>query len=1178
MNNAAEKKTEQNSDFRVQEIRIHEMVHPLGLDEKQPSISWILESEGRGMLQKKAQILVGTASGLSDMWDSTILETGRSIGISYAGKALLPETRYFVTVRVWNQENICREAGTWFETGLLNPGISAWEGARWIGAPEYCVAPDCLSVFELETTVTITEGTRAGIVFGANDQRLMDRTKNEMLLEGENYIRYVLDVSEIPAQMQIFRVGYDSADRADVPLASFSVCDAKTGEPLITEENRREPHKIVIRVEGNGARVWVDDHPADAGTIHPQFGFSMPRTLNPLGNNDVTTYPRLCDAGCYVGTESLAVFGPLRVRNIRKPCQEIMRLDQLDGKELSGTRRQLEKVSSAGEGVDPAGGARAGEQAECSAVGASEEKRFFVSETWDGVHYLMNARRHSIPMLRRNISLRKRLVRARLYATARGIYECSINGKRVGDEYFAPGASQYDKTLLYQTYDVTGLLQEGENGLGCILASGWWCDSFSFRLDNYNYWGDRMSFLAKLSVVYEDGSREVFTTNEEDWSYYGEGPYRYAGFFNGEQFDARKRWIAEKFSMPDFDIMGMKKPEVLTPVFQEEKEGVFPGAACWPERNASDPAIVGNDQAPVREAERFTAKSMTEPAPGVYLYDLEQEIAGVPSIVFHEKKGTRVVLRYGEMLYPPLERYGKLAGMMLQANLREASNTDIYICSGEDGEVYQPRFTFHGYRYIEISGVTAPPALTEVQGLLLSSVQAVTGRFSCSNDLINRFVTNVKYSQLCNFISIPTDCPQRNERMGWMGDTHIFCRTATYQADVKNFYLRNLQAMKDLQTPEGRLPSIAPFGGGFGGMTYESGMILMVWELYQQYGDSSVVDQYYDSMKKWMEVLMKKTDTESADTKWPGNHSLPGIPQLPMQEDWLGDWLAPEPTDPNLIYNAFHYRNAVLMERFAGILGKTEDEKLFAVTAEETREYWNQTFVEPETGLVHKADGTPCDVQGSYAIGLGCGVFAEKYRERAYAHLARKVQEDGYTIRTGFFGTGMVNSMLSKGGYEQAAVRMMTQTAYPSWLYPVTQGATTIWERWNSFTREEGFGENNSMNSFNHYSLGCVLNWLYENILGIRRDETAPGYRHFILQPEMEAFVWASGGIETPHGRIESSWRRENGSIHYACSIPANTTAELYLGGRSYTLVSGSYEFELNGKDNLFFVDIKNRC
>lgn len=1087
--------------FEIYDLRVNQITEPLGLDIKEPVFSWKLRAEKKNTVQKRMQILVGTQAGQADCWDSGVKETDESAGTVYAGKELQACTRYYVTVKVWDQDEEEAEISSWFETGFLNGEIAAWDGAKWIGAPEYAVASEKLGVFVLESTFRIKEGSKAGIVFGANDARLLDISKNEQQMQGPNDIRFVLNIEKNPAVIEVYRRGYCKEDREDVPLYELPTADLATGRQLITEENKREFHKLTIEVEGNGAYTYLDDCKIDEAVRKTPFGaeVKIPRQLNPLGAFDVTTFPRLCEMGYYAGPDSEAEYQGIRVRNLRKPSAEILAVDTENGKTLKGECLEISDPSC-----------------------------------------------HGLPMLRRNFTVSGKVKAARLYACARGIYECSMNGKRISDEYFAPGASQYDHHLMYQTYDVTDLVQDGENGLGCILASGWWSDSFSFRLYNYNYWGDQPSFLGKLVLTYEDGREETIVTDTDNWQYFGEGPYRYAGFFNGETYDARLEERYLNFSKPDCLAEGMKKPEEITPVLMEEAEGIFAGAACWPEMNRQEPELVGNYQAPVHEVEIFTAKSMTEPLPGVYIYDLEQEIAGVPLLKLRGKKGQKITIRYGEILYPDLPEYEGLCGQMLQANLREASNEDTYICKGEGVEIYKPRFTFHGFRYIEISGVEEAPALEDVQGVLLSSVDQITGRFHSDNAFLNRFTENVKYSQYCNFISIPTDCPQRNERMGWMGDTHIFCRTATYQSNVKNFYLRNLQAMKDMQTADGRLPSIAPFGGGFGGQTYESAMILMVWELYQQYGDLSVVEEYFDSMDRWMDSMKAA--------------GLPGTPSL-HESEWLGDWLAPVPADNYLIYNAFHYRNAVLMSKFASLTGRNEAQAKYEQIAEETKEYWNDTFTDRETGVTRNADGTVCDVQGSYSIGLSCDVFADQVKEKAFAHLERTTREGNYTIQSGFFGTGPINPMLSTGGYQEAAQKTITQTAFPSWLYPVTQGATTIWERWNSFTRENGFGGNNAMNSFNHYSLGSVLSWLYENTLGIQRDEKHPGYKHFTLKPEMGTLKFAEGGIDTPYGRIESAWKEEADGYSYRCTIPENTTATLVLGSEKQELGSGTYEF-----------------
>lgn len=1085
--------------YQIKLLLVNEMREPLGLDVANPLFSWRFTSK-HTMEQACAQILVGSAPGKCDFWDSGIMATDRSIGIRYEGHPLQPESRYYVTLYTWDKENIVQEKQTFFETGMLNPKLEAWEGAEWIGAPGYYVASDTLSVFTIASTIRIRKGTRGGIVFGANDPRLLDREKNEMLIAGENYIRYVLNIAVSPAQIEIYRMGYALEDTADSPFAVFPVVSVSDGTAVITKENCRKPHKLSVEVVGNAAYTYVDGICVDQVETPWYYGtLKNGRQLNPLGTGDVTTFPRLCSIGYYAGKGSCVSFDGLHVFHERKPNAEIITLDP-DGKHLKGEKQEI---------IDPS----------C----------------------------YAIPMLRCDFQVKQKLVQARLYATARGIYECSINGRRVGDEYFAPGASQYDKHLMYQTYDVTNYLREGVNGIGCTLASGWWCDAQTYNLRNYNFWGDRVSFLAKLVLIYADGSRQVVVTDPEYWQYYGEGPYRYAGFFNGEQYDARRGAIFEQFSTPGFRLEGMKRPEIIKPVPIETNYEDAP--VPWPTVNLTEPDLVGNYQAPVHAAEIITAKSMSEPAPGIYIYDLGQEIAGVPLLKLRGKQGQKITIRYSEMLYPHLEEYGEMSGRMLQANLREASNMDVYICNGVGIEIYQPKFTFHGFRYIEISGIDYPPRLGEVQGVLLSSVAELSGSFTCSNPLVNKLVSNVGYSQRCNFISIPTDCPQRNERMGWVGDTHVFCRTAAYQSNVKNFYLRNLEAMRDLQTPEGRLPNIAPVGGGFGGITYESAMVLMVWELYQQYGDPSVIGDYYPCMKKWMTAMERA--------------GFPGVPR----EFGLGDWLSPEDTDIYLIWNAFHYRNCMLMSKFAKILGQATDADYYQAQAAKTRSYWKAGFLEPDTGMTRSLDGKLCDTQGSYAIALVCGVVPQESQALLSNHLARKTRECGCTVRTGFFGTGALNPMLSEGGHRDLAQKLINQTNYPSWLYPITQGATTIWERWDSYTIEKGFNGQNSMNSFNHYSLGSVVSWLYEYVLGIRRDEDKPGFKHFFLIPETGGFTFAQGGIETPHGRIKSAWKYENATLSYQCTIPANTTATLVLNGVTKELSSGSYTFHSTQSD-----------
>ncbi len=1149
--------------FKIRDFRTEYQDSPLGLDVERPRFSWKFADTGKCFLQTAYRLQVETAEG-DAVWDSGKVNSRISTGVSYSGEALKPCTRYAVKATVWGENFATGEGDSenssageasctvWFETGLMNPSMEAWEGAQWIGAPEKYLSARTMGVFVLVTRIRLAEGSRrAGIVFGANDPRLLDARRNQYEIAGENSIRYVLDVSELPARLEIVRVGYAPGDEADKPLAVVPVRElvknadgsVSEGAPVITEENRYAEHELKIEVIGDCAWTYLDGKLIDGELRRGFRGESFEaRQLNPLGFNDITTFPRLNEIGYYAGAGDEAHFDGISVRNYRAPHAEVVHVDPegltLRGASEDGTAAELQCTKDPG----------------C----------------------------HSLPMFRRNFNVGEKAVSARLYITARGIYDCRINGKPVTETWLNPGCTQFDKHIRYQTYDVTGLLNAGENGIGITLASGWWSDSQTFVLRNYNYYGDRESFLAKLVVNFADGRRQVLVSNTEDWDYYGEGPYTYAGLFQGEHLDGRRIAEYEDFSLPSFripqsdadanscpdpreaagnarkDAVLQKKPVVITPVPIDSYSTMPAGfGRAWPAVNQGETKITGSFQAPVVEVCRLTAKSMTEPRPGLFIYDLEQEMAGVPRIRLKGKAGTVVTIRYGEMLYPELPEYGNLHGLMLTENYRDAESIDLYTLRGDpEGEIYEPRFTFHGYRYIEISGVEEAPALSDVESIQLSSIPDVTGPIETSEPLVNRLAENVKWSQLCNFISIPTDCPQRNERMGWAGDTHVFCRTATYRSDARLFYYRYLEALADLQEEDGQLPEIAPVGGGFGGITYEGAIIFILWELYQQYGDEKIVCDYYPVARKWMDCIRAKG--------MPGTNFVGPI----------DDWLAPAATDSHLVWNAFYARYCILMERLAGVAAKSgfadaglaqkaaADTAYFAELKAEAKRYWNDTFVDPQTGRTRGLDGKPNETQCSYALPLAYEVFDEQYREGAYRFLAEATGKAGCTITTGFFGTGLICPMLTEGGNNDLAYGMLLQKAFPSWLYPVTQGATTVWERWNSYTVENGFGGNNSMNSFNHYSLGSVLSWIYETVLGIRRDEAHPGFAHFTLQPDIRVLEQAGGSIESPYGSIRSFWKREGNTYSYTCEIPANTTATLILPGReAMELGSGNYTF-----------------
>lgn len=1092
--------------FEITEILINREKELLGMDIKLPVISWKMQADEKFVFQKAYQIIIREKRSGITVWDTGVREEQDSIEIQYAGEELKSETIYEVDLTVWSNHGSVAKKKENFETGLLDDHMSAWEGAEWIGAPEYYLRSDSISVFALESCMTIEPGgRRAGIVFGANDERLLDKNKNEMCIQGENYISYVLNIEKKPATLEIYRVGYSETDQKKVPFVQIPLLTEDTKEELITDANKYETHQLRIEVMGNAAYAYIDGICVDYVKRKTFSGEKRaPRQLNPLGFNDVTTYPRLCEVGYFVEKGTTAQFDGIKIRNIRKPSAVITYLDGEFGKQIQADKEDIMETR--------------------------------------------NPSRNALPMFRTEFEAKEHLASARLYITARGIYKVRINGMKVSEYYFMPGASQYDCHLMYQTYDVTSMIQEGKNGIGVTLSSGWWSDMSTYALYNYNYWGDKPSFLAKLILRYKDGETQILTSNCKQWKYFGGGPVLYSGFFNGEKIDGRKKWIENTFSKVGFNVEGLKKPINVEPESIYAEKSSSPLLPGWENVNVKTPKIVGSYNAPVCKVEEIQAKSMSEPVEGVYIYDLGQEITGIPQIKLRGEEGTIVQLRFGEMLYPEKSVYGRLQGHILQANLREASSVDSYILSQDEEDLFCPEFTFHAFRYIEITGITEPVPLEHVSGIMLSSVKKVEGIFKCSNPLINQFASNVKYSMQGNYLSIPTDCPQRNERMGWTGDTHIFARTATYQADVRNFLFRNMQAMVDLQRGDGHLPNIAPVGGGFGGITYESALIILTWELYQQYGDKHIIKVYYPAMDRWMETMQKE--------------GLPGE----EYKGFLGDWLALEETDNYLVWNAFFGRNATYMKKFSEILGDDEKKEKYRKLEDKTRKYWNKKFVDEKSGRTVCLNGKICDTQASYAIGLDCGMFDDNQKNGAIKNLVRKVKESRYTVKTGFFGTGALNRVLSEYGFHEVAVKLMNQTEYPSWLYPITQGATTIWERWNGYTQKEGFGKNNAMNSFNHYSLGSVLSWCYEWILGIQRDEENPGFKHFFLKPSFYGFDWASGKVVTSYGEIESSWKKYKDKIIYTCKIPVNTSAHLQIGTKIYELGSGAYSFEENLK------------
>ncbi len=1130
---------------------------PIGIDVEIPRFSWQMDTPSeRGAKQLAYQIIVKEPSG-TVVWDSEKIESDMSLAIKYNGTPLKASTRYNWTVNMWNQENQMFSETAWFETGLMNanPNLSAWDGATWIGGSDNDLVfySHYQLIFNLIYNLTITEGSsKAALVFGANDLRLMDKNKNIFQIENkqdESYFKLELDIGAVDgssngtAKINVYRVGYTKDDSAVKPLKTFEI---KTS--VIHNHNKNQKHKIAINSEFGRIAITVDgksdffvkEATTEVSAIPARFrrgnaGASV--NLNPMGSGgNYIPFGMACDIGFSVDAGQQATFSDINIVNNRKPNNTLFEEDL--SANYTGIFSGFIKNSESGLKV--------------------ENGVFKVDGSDDGTFIVANPSRNSTPMLRTEFETKNKTISdARLYVTARGIYEVFLNGERIGDDYFNPGLTQYNKTHMYQTYDVTQMVRKGENAIGAMMGEGWWSGLLSFG-SIWNHFGDRQSLLAKMVITYDDGSHDIITSNDKDWKYYNDGPLLYSSLDLGEIYDATKEAAIKGWAEAGFDDSSWKQAvevSLQNTAFMGSSSGFDGTVTTFDYKNMALIGQIGNNAGVYKV---LTAKSMEEVRPGVFVYNMGQNFVGVPKIsIQNGKAGNRMILRVSEMLYPDQEASGENVGMLMTENYRAALCQDIYIMKNGE-QVFQPKFTSRGYQFIEITGIDAPLPLEAVQGVAISSIVNLTADYNTSNIKVNQLWSNLVWSNVDNFLSIPTDCPQRNERMGWSGDISVFSRTATYVSNSNQFLKRHMYAMRDVQTPAGKFADVSPVGGGFGGVLWGSAGITVPWEVYQQYNDIALLDENYDAMAAYIDYLATTIDPKT------------GI----STDGQLGDWLGPQNNKLGTAFltTAYHIFDLEIMTKTAELLGKDEDTERFMEMYKERKDFFNSTFVNDEyktVGLIGGGrgfgpnPGIPpeyklADTQTSYAVGLALGAFSEENIPYMAKNLAETVQrknvdDDGITrpensLMTGFIGTAWISKALSDNGYSDLAYKLLQNNQYPSWLYAIDQGATTIWERLNGYTVENGFGGNNSMNSFNHYSFGAVGQWMMAYSIGIQRDE--PGFKHFILQPEPDPTgetKWAEGYYDSMYGKISSAWINSNGSITYNLTVPGNTSATLYL-------------------------------
>ena len=718
------------------------------------------------------------------------------------------------------------------------------------------------------------------------------------------------------------------------------------------------------------------------------------------------------------------------------------------------------------------------------------------------------------PYLRHSFNLTGPVASARLHVTALGLYEARLNGQRVGDAFLTPGWTDYDQRVLYQSYDVTGLLRAGENVLGAILGDGWYSGFVGFDAKRAGaHYGPAPELLAQLEITLEEGTA-VRVVSDGRW----QGRFAavtHADLLMGERHDLRLE--PHGWDSPGFD--------------EAVPDGAGPDGAGWRAvgvRPRDGRLLAADPGVPVRVTQEVAPVTITRTAGGDSVIDFGQNLTGWVSVRASGPAGTTVGVRHAEVL--------DASGRLYTDNLRTARQADEYVLAGGPA-VLEPRFTVHGFRYAEVCGYPGELGPGDVVARVVHSDIPAAGSFASDQAWLDQLLRNIDWGQRGNFISIPTDCPQRDERLGWLGDAQIFARTASYNRDVAAFFAKWLDDVADAQLPSGAFPDIAPrlnFPGA-GAPAWGDAGVIVPWTIWKMYADRGVARRHFGAMTAWMDFVAR------------GNSGYLRTRDLGHN---YNDWLAPvsDDTPRELLATAYWAYDAALMAELADATGRAEEAAGYRELRAKIGSAFADEFVSTD-GRV--ASGT----QTAYVLGLHMGLIPDDLVVTAAGHLVDAVRAADWHLTTGFVGVGYLLPVLSATGHTDVAYRLLAQRTFPSWRYMIDRGATTIWERWDGWSQEHGF-QSAWMNSFNHYSLGSVGEWLYRFVLGIDQAPESAGFRRLLLRPHPGGGLdRVTGGYQSARGLIRVGWERSGGRFTYRVDVPPNTTASVHVPSADPALV-----------------------
>lgn len=1080
----------------IYDMLTDDLVNPVGIDDVNPSFSWKVNSDKMGWLQSAYQIVV--KKGNDVVWDSGKVEDGVSVGIAYDGDALVSSTEYSWNVTVWDKEGdeMVSETAT-FEMGLLEE--DAFDDTQWISYEEKTLYSGTKYTIDFDF---IIEKDNQGFCFGMEDTG--------------TFIMWQVNTSATPGKVMLRPHFKSGGSWTAYPGGPGNVSAVDITDAIGYSGNNVAGKTIHERIE------------VDGKVIKTYFG--------PDANN-------LTLANTYTHTRNIPLTNVgFRHSSDASADKEVAYYDNIVVKDENGTVVYENDFSSSDAQI--AGGKYATVENGMLKVGTTEA-------VGEQVYYASSG--NSLPAFRKTFTPKENLVSAKIYTAGLGVYEAYINGQRIGRklsngtiEYheLKPGFTEMADRKFYNTYDITWMLQNGkENVLSAVVSPSWWSDQCAGR------YGKNDAFLAKLILTYEDGSQEVIVT-DTSWKTAKASAVVFADIYSGESYDAR---VDLSWMLPGYDDSQWSNAV-------QNRE--FRGTICaWSgsyitvreDLQRDVQSVTVYDGATGATASRYGTINVVATygdesfvlQPGqTALIDFGQNFSGWEAFQVEGSAGTTITIEHGEILNDGNGAKSRgndgPEGSIYNANYRSAAAKTTYVLNGNGIESYHPTFSFYGFRYIEI--VTDQTVTFHgIDGQVVTSVEKDTGFMETSDQDVNQLISNIRWGQYSNYLSVPTDCPQRDERQGWTADTQVFSQAGCYMGFSKSFLEKFTMDIRDSQRADGAYPGTTPTGnyGGadWGGTGWADAGIIVPYNLYMMYGDTTVIEENWEAMQLYIDGFLAGTDKYGPRAVW-------------------GDWLAYESNDgtiQQMLGVAFYAWDALMMAEMAEAIGKPDDAQRYRDLYEVEKEFFQSKYVR-SNGELRRGEQSVC----LYALYLDL-LPDENSVNAVINQLVTNIERNGNKLQTGFLGTAIIMPTLTKIGRSDIAYSLLLQHDNPSWLYSVDQGATTIWERWNSYTIKDGFGDV-GMNSFNHYAYGAVAAWMFDSMAGINYDTENPGFKRVVLTPQPDTRLAVKASYDSAYGAITAESTYEGDTWTYTCKLPSNTTGEIRIP------VENMKDCKVNGK------------